>query len=125
VKGLRAVGVGALLMGLGTIVGALGSHALTGRLSEAQLHSLDTAVRFQMFNALGLMVLGLLAQTRTTRVLNIATVVIIIGTVCFSGGIYLMLLGAPSAFGLVTPLGGVLLIGAWLALAYQLLLGDS
>jgi uncharacterized membrane protein YgdD (TMEM256/DUF423 family) len=117
----KTIGVGALLMGVGTIVGALASHMLATRLSVSQLHSLDTAVRFQMFNALGLMVVGLLAQARASRFLNIIAVTIFIGTISFSGGIYLMLLGAPSAFGLVTPLGGVLLIGAWLALACNLL----
>jgi uncharacterized membrane protein YgdD (TMEM256/DUF423 family) len=108
-------------MGVGTIVGAMASHMLATRLSVSQLHSLDTAVRFQMFNALGLMVVGLLAQARASRFFSITAVAIFTGTVCFSGGIYLMLLGAPSAFGLVTPVGGVLLIGAWLALAVKLL----
>jgi uncharacterized membrane protein YgdD (TMEM256/DUF423 family) len=46
---------------------------------------------------------------------------LIAGIICFSGGIYLMLAGAPSLLGLVTPVGGVLLIGAWTALAWQLL----
>jgi uncharacterized membrane protein YgdD (TMEM256/DUF423 family) len=42
------------------------------------------------------------------------------GILCFSGGIYLMLAGAPRALGLVTPLGGMLLIGAWALLAWRL-----
>ena len=42
------------------------------------------------------------------------------GILCFSGGIYVMLAGAPDLLGLVTPVGGLLLIGAWLMLAWLL-----
>ena len=50
-------------------------------------------------------------------ILALATIGLVAGIVCFSGGIYLMLAGAPRLLGLVTPLGGVLLIAAWSAFA--------
>jgi uncharacterized membrane protein YgdD (TMEM256/DUF423 family) len=60
-------------------------------------------------------------KTAAVAGLRLVALALMAGIVCFSGGIYLMLAGAPSLLGLVTPVGGVLLIGAWSALAWQLL----
>ena len=116
----RAMLVAALLIACGIIVGALGSHALQTVLSAGQLHSLDTAVDYQILNALGLFLIGLLAQSRADAWLPRICVLLAMGIVCFSGGIYVMLAGAPRPLGLVTPVGGVLMILAWAALAWRL-----
>ncbi len=121
----RVMGIAALLMVIGIGIGALGSHALRAVLEPRQLESLDTAVDYQLLNALGLLLVGLLMKTTVIAGLRGIALALIAGIVCFSGGIYLMLAGAPGLLGLVTPLGGVLLIGAWLALAIQLLRSRS
>ena len=90
-------------------------------LPAAQLTSLHTAVNYQFFNALGLLAVGLLLRSEPRRSLQVVAWLLIAGIVCFSGGIYIMLAGAPSLLGLVTPLGGVLLIGAWLLFAVSVL----
>jgi uncharacterized membrane protein YgdD (TMEM256/DUF423 family) len=117
----RVMGVAALLLAKGIGIGALGSHALRGVLAPRQLESLDTAVDYQLLNALGLLLVGLLMKTTAIAGLRGVGLALIVGIVCFSGGIYLMLAGAPSWLGLVTPVGGVLLIGAWLLFAIVLL----
>lgn len=119
------MGVAALLLAIGIGIGALGSHALRGVLAPRQLESLDTAVDYQLLNALGLLLVGLLMKTTAIAGLRGVALALIAGIVCFSGGIYLMLAGAPSWLGLVTPVGGVLLIGAWLLLAIVLLRSRS
>jgi uncharacterized membrane protein YgdD (TMEM256/DUF423 family) len=116
----RAMRVAALLMLIGIIIGALGSHALQNVLSAAQLHSLDTAVHYQLFNALGLLVIGLLMHSRADAWLPRIAVMLTSGIVCFSGGIYVMLAGAPRPLGFVTPVGGVLMILAWALLTWRL-----
>jgi uncharacterized membrane protein YgdD (TMEM256/DUF423 family) len=115
------MGIAAALMATGIGIGALGSHALRTVLAPRQLESLATAVEYQLLNALGLLLVGLLMKTAAVAGLRLVALALMAGIVCFSGGIYLMLAGAPSLLGLVTPVGGVLLIGAWSALAWQLL----
>jgi uncharacterized membrane protein YgdD (TMEM256/DUF423 family) len=116
----RALSLGALLFAIGVIIGALGSHALTNVLTARQLASLGTAVEYQLFNALGLLVVGLLMRTLPAARLRLIAWALLLGIVCFSGGIYVMLAGAPKFLGYITPLGGVMLILAWLALAIEL-----
>lgn len=109
--------VAAAFFGLtGVILGALASHALKSRLPAERLASFDTATKYQLFHALLLLGLGLLAQHAPGRWLNLATWSAIGGIVLFSGSIYILVLGGPRWLGPITPLGGLLLIFAWLAL---------
>jgi uncharacterized membrane protein YgdD (TMEM256/DUF423 family) len=118
---LRTMGIAGLLLATGIVVGALAAHALQKVLEPRQLESLHTAVNYQLFNALGLLALGLLMRDDPGSSLRVVALLLIAGIVCFSGGIYLMLAGAPRLLGLVTPVGGVLLIGAWLTFAVAML----
>jgi uncharacterized membrane protein YgdD (TMEM256/DUF423 family) len=120
-KAERVMGAAAALLALGMGVGALGSHALRAVLTPRQLESLDTAVDYQLLNALGVLLIGFMMRSNVVAGLRGIAQLMLIGIVCFSGGIYLMLAGAPSLLGLVTPIGGVLLIGAWALLAWRLL----
>jgi len=112
----RTMGVAGLILAIGIVIGALAAHALQKVLEPRQLDSLHTAVNYQLFNAL-----GLLMRDDSAASLRLAAALLICGIVCFSGGIYLMLGGAPRPFGFVTPVGGVLLIGAWLVFAISML----
>lgn len=112
--------LGALLVAIGVVIGALGSHALANVLSPRQLSSLGTAVDYQLFNALGLLIVGLIMRTVPGVRLQLVAWALLLGILCFSGGIYVMLAGAPRLLGYITPLGGVMLIIAWLALAVEL-----
>jgi uncharacterized membrane protein YgdD (TMEM256/DUF423 family) len=115
------MGVAGVLLAIGIVVGALAAHALQRVLEPRQIESLHTAVNYQLFNALGLLLIGLLMRDDPSAALRGIALALIAGIVCFSGGIYLMLAGAPRAFGFVTPIGGVLLIGAWLWFAITML----
>lgn len=116
----RMMACAALLIATGIIVGATASHALRSVLDAPQLHALETAVEYQLINALGLFMIGLLTRSRADAWLPRVATLLLAGILCFSGGIYLMLAGAPRMLGLVTPVGGALLIGAWLVLAWRL-----
>lgn len=103
---------------LSVVFGAFGAHALRNRLSPDQLLSWETGVRYQMFHALALLLLVLLAD----RGMNLkpSMIAFIIGTVLFSGSIYLLSLGiGPKAlWGPVTPIGGLCLIAGWAWMVY-------
>ena len=117
----RVMCIAAVLMATGIGIGALGSHALRAVLAPRQPESLATAVDYQQINALGLLVVGVLMKNMPTRGLRSIAWLLIAGIIAFSGGIYVMLAGAPRVLGFVTPAGGVLLIAAWAMLAWRLL----
>lgn len=117
----RVLGIAGALLTIGIVLGALGTHTLQRVLEPPQLQSLHTAVNYQLFNALGLLLIGLLMRDDPAGTLRWVALALMGGIACFSGGIYLMLAGAPRLFGLVTPLGGLLLIGAWLTFSVTML----
>ena len=115
----RALGAAGLSLALATIAGAVGAHALT-RLSASMLHVYDVAVRYQFYQSLGLLGIGLALRERPSAPVGWSAVLVGVGLVLFSGSLYALALGAPRAIGFVTPLGGVALIAGWLAFAYGL-----
>jgi uncharacterized membrane protein YgdD (TMEM256/DUF423 family) len=119
----RFLMLGALLVALATIIGAFGAHALKSRLSADRHEVLQTAVHYQFFHALGLLALGLIIERRATRALIIAARLCLVGVVLFSGSLYAIIAGAPTAVGVLTPIGGLCLISAWLLAAWSLARG--
>lgn len=111
----------AAFYGLASVVlGALGSHALSNVLSPEKISSFEVGVRYQMYHALALLVLGLLLPL-STSLEKTAAWGMAIGTLLFSGSIYLLSLAEYwkvnlKFLGPVTPLGGLFLIAGWGAL---------
>jgi uncharacterized membrane protein YgdD (TMEM256/DUF423 family) len=115
--------IAALLGGTAVVLGALGAHALKQVLAAPQLASFETAVRFQFYHAFFLMGVGLLQQgLGLGKALRWAATLGWVGTLCFSGSIYVLVLTPLGGFPwvLITPAGGVLLILAWLLLGAAL-----
>jgi uncharacterized membrane protein YgdD (TMEM256/DUF423 family) len=119
-----------VLLALATIAGALGAHTLTG-LSASRLAVYDTAVRYQFYQSLGLLMLGVLLRglhpdnltapkRLAVRSFVSAPRALFAGIVLFCGSLYALSLGAPPWVGIVTPCGGVLLILGWLFFAYYI-----
>ncbi|MBK3519177.1 DUF423 domain-containing protein [Carboxylicivirga marina] len=103
--------------GLSVVLGALGAHALKKVLTEAQLQSFEVGVKYQMYHAIVLLVLGFFLSF-DTRLQAIMGWSFITGTLLFSFSIYFLslqtVLGANLKFlGPVTPLGGLLMIVGW------------
>jgi uncharacterized membrane protein YgdD (TMEM256/DUF423 family) len=103
----------ALLLALATLIGAVGAHALLGRLSATGYDVLQTALHYQFFHALGLLGLGILLDRLPLRTLQVAGWLLFSGVVMFCGSLYLLLAGAPRLVGIFTPVGGLALIAAW------------
>lgn len=110
----RTLGFAGLLLALATVLGAFGAHALKVRLSPERLEVYETAVRYQFFHGLGLLAIGLTLRFVDVRAVRWAAALILVGVVLFSGSLYALTFGAPRAFGIVTPVGGLALIVGWL-----------
>ena len=104
---------------LAILFGAFGSHALKERLSAQSLEVYDVATRYLMFHALGIFLIALLAFQLPKKSLEMPVIMMIGGTSIFSGSLYLIALLDFKKLGMVTPIGGLLLIVSWLLLAYN------
>tara|TARA_B110000091_G_scaffold81306_1_gene89552 strand:- start:6520 stop:6903 length:384 start_codon:yes stop_codon:yes gene_type:complete len=110
----------------GIIFGAFGAHILKKKLTTEQLLSFETGVKYQMYHAIVLLVLGFQLELDST-LKNCIFLLLIIGTVLFSFSIYgLVLSNARNKkirfLGPMTPLGGLLLVLGWGLLMYLFIL---
>lgn len=119
--------VGGVFALLSVALGAMGAHALKEKLEPAALDAFNTGVKFMFYHALALLVFGLIADKIQSKLFAWAGNLIVWGTVLFSGSIYLLstksLAGIdyPKIFGLVTPLGGTLLIAGWALFIFSII----
>ena len=111
---------GALLAGLGVILGAFASHGLKGRLDANLLSAFQTGVHYHLLHALALILVAVLMQQfPAASGLKWTGIAFIAGIVLFSGSLYLLATTGLRGFGPVTPLGGLLLIAGWIWLAWS------
>lgn len=110
--------LGAVCGLLAVATGAFGAHALKEHLPADRLETYHLAARYQLWHALALLVVGLLADRYPRRALTIAGGALLIGVVVFSGSLYTLALTGVRAWGAVTPIGGVSLMIGWAALAW-------
>jgi len=111
------IALGAVLGALAVAIGAFGAHGLQGRVTPELLAVFEVGVRYQMFHALALILLGLFAGREASSTLPVgvapAAVLFLFGVVVFSGSLYLLVLTGARWLGAVTPLGGVAFIVGW------------
>lgn len=105
------------------VLGAFGAHLLKDLLTEHQLSSFQTGIRYQMFHGLSILILAL-NENYFTEKLNRVLQLMSVGIILFSLSIYLLnlqeLLELPLSFlGPVTPLGGLFLIVSWILLFFN------
>lgn len=111
--------IASLFAALAILFGAFGSHALKERLSAQSLEVYDIATRYLMFHALGIFLIALLGFQLPKESLEMPVIMMIVGTSIFSGTLYLIAMLDFKKLGMVTPIGGLLLIVSWLLLAYN------
>lgn len=110
-----ALALGSFYGMTGVVFGAIGSHALKQRLGEKLLASYLVGTRYQMFHALFLLILAVLTMKSPSPFLRASIVCAGVGVLFFSGSIYVLTI-LRWKVGLVTPIGGLFLITAWLLL---------
>lgn len=117
----------ALILGITAIIlGAFGAHALKKELTEEALVTFETGVKYQMYHALFLLFLGTTALVSDVVKKKVFQLVVV-GVVFFSGSIYVLATRTITGIdfrplGVVTPIGGALLILGWTALLWNLTL---
>jgi uncharacterized membrane protein YgdD (TMEM256/DUF423 family) len=110
--------IGALSGALAVFLGAFGAHALRARLPAEQLAVYETGVRYQFYHALALVAVGVVQAIRPEAgLLAAAGWLFTIGTLIFSGSLYLLVLAGRRWLGAITPLGGLAFIAGWICLA--------
>jgi len=98
-------------------IGAFGAHALAEVLAENQrIDTFELANRYQFYHGLALFAVGLWASDASTGGLRVAIWVMLIGCVLFCGSLYGLALSNIGVLGAITPLGGVLILTAWVML---------
>ncbi len=107
--------LGAVLAFIGVGLGAFGAHSLEGILTPERLETFETGVRYQMYHALALLAIGAL-PVKAHR----AALFIFVGSLIFSGSLYILVLSGISWLGAITPIGGVLQLIGWALLFVSL-----
>lgn len=121
------ISIASFLGALTVALGAFGAHALKAVLSPAALITYETAVRYQMYHVVALLITGILmnkaASPKEQKLLTRAGLFFIDGIVLFSGSLYFIVAkpflgieGLPWV-GVITPMGGLLWMVAWVLLA--------
>lgn len=111
--------IGAVWGFLAVAMGAFGAHRLKDRLNElGTTANFQTAAQYHMYHALALVALGVLAFAgRTGAALSVAGWSFLTGSLIFSGSLYILSVTGMKWLGGITPIGGVLLLVGWAALA--------
>ncbi|ANW95334.1 hypothetical protein AXE80_03090 [Wenyingzhuangia fucanilytica] len=111
----KYIAIAAFSGAIAVMLGAFGAHALKEILSESELNSFETGVRYQIIHSLLLFVVMMIPMFKEKQKKRIANI-LISGMIAFSGSIYLLVLGGvPSKYiWFITPLGGLLLLASWL-----------
>jgi len=115
-KKLKLLGI---VFGLtAVIIGAFGAHGLEGKIDADSINSFETGVKYQMYHALLLLILGFTLKPNA-RFITAIFYLFLSGILCFSVSIYFLATNALTPFfdfttiGFITPIGGTLLIAGW------------
>jgi len=136
--------IGAVMAGLAVIIGAFGAHGADQFFAEKyasaeaktiagfevpaswkRLEDFKTGAEYQMYHALGLVAVGLLLMFRPHGSLQVAGWSFLLGTVLFSGSLYVLSLTGETLWGAVAPFGGTAFIVGWFALAVGAMAGAA
>lgn len=128
-NGMTWIRIGAILGGLSVALGAFAAHGLESALKgadapadypvERRLQVFETGARYQMYHALAIVGIGLLAlYGRAGAPIQVAGWSFLVGTILFSGSLYALGYTGLKWLGAITPIGGVAFLVGWVALAF-------
>jgi uncharacterized membrane protein YgdD (TMEM256/DUF423 family) len=113
--------VGALLALLAVALGAFGAHGLRGRVAPDMLEVFETAVRYHMYHALGVLAVAWVCSRWPDAAPIAAGWLFVAGIAVFSGSLYLLVLTGHRWLGAITPIGGLAFLAGWAVLAWRAL----
>jgi uncharacterized membrane protein YgdD (TMEM256/DUF423 family) len=111
-------GLGAISAALAVGLGAFAAHGLRARISPDALATFETGARYHMYHALALLAVAWACGRWPSAWASAAGWLFVVGTVLFSGSLYLLSVTGVRALGAITPFGGLAFILGWVALAW-------
>jgi uncharacterized membrane protein YgdD (TMEM256/DUF423 family) len=113
----KVIKIAALSGALAVGIGAFGAHGLEDLLIQnGRLDTFETAVKYQFYHSLALLLVGLLMHTNFSHYLTWTINLFVIGILVFSGSLYVLSITNYTLLGAITPIGGVFFILGWLSL---------
>ena len=113
---------GGVFGGLAVMIGAFGAHALKQTLeASGRIDTFETAVKYQFYHALALLLLGIIMMNLKHTFFTYSGYSFMIGTIIFSGSLYILCLTGITKFGMITPIGGLFMIAGWVFLILAIL----
>ena len=113
--------IGAFFSLMTVVLGAFGAHALKDVLDDYGQSIYNKAVLYQMFHALGILIVALMNNLFLDCSFNIIIYFFAIGIILFSGSLYILAITKVKWLGMITPIGGMFFIIGWLILIIKLL----
>jgi len=124
----HSIFIGAIFAALAVGLGAYHAHGLENILLPKYENDLElfakrmgnwqTATQYQMYHAIGLILVGLVNAIRPSKLLAVAAACFIAGILLFSGLLYVLAATNVTILGAIVPLGGLSMIIGWVALAF-------
>jgi uncharacterized membrane protein YgdD (TMEM256/DUF423 family) len=109
-------GLGAVSAMLAVGAGAFGAHALRARILPEHLAIFETGARYQIYHALALLAVAWAVSRWPGSLPVLAGWLFVLGSILFSGSLYLLALTGVRWWGAVTPIGGLAFLGGWVCL---------
>ena len=109
-------GLGAVSAMLAVGAGAFGAHALRARISPEHLAIFETGARYQIYHALALLAVAWAVSRWPGSLPVFAGWLFVLGSILFSGSLYILALTGTRWWGAVTPIGGLAFLGGWVCL---------
>ena len=110
--------IGSLLLASGVAMGAYGAHGLRAIVDVPRsIEAFEYAVQYQLISALGFFAIAWATNHFKAGLVNLAGLLLLIGSIGFSLSIYLLVLAQWRPWPLVTPISGGFMIAAWVVMA--------
>lgn len=110
--------LGAVAMALAVSLGAFGAHGLKSRLTAEMLDIFETGVQYQVYHAIGLLIVGIVVHYLPgSALLKWSGWLMVAGILIFSGSLYALATTGIRWLGAITPIGGLCFIASWILLA--------
>lgn len=108
--------IGAVSAAISVALGAFGAHGLRERLTPQLLEIFETGVRYEIYHAFAILFVAFALTRWQSNLIPLAGWAFVLGTLMFSGSLYLLALTDTRWLGAITPLGGVAFIAGWILL---------
>ena len=102
------------------MLGAMGAHSLKNVLTEKKLSAFQTATEYMGYHGIALILVGIIClqlPENGSKALKKVGILFTVGTLMFSGSIYILTFDGPRLFGPITPIGGLCFMAGWFIFA--------